>query len=124
MNNLAVFYKCQERCAEAAPLYQRALAIFERSLRPSDAGVITCRKNYAALLRAQTRGSGDCPKDTLTTSDPRSGARVAIRLDSQNGVLIILTVILAHVAFLVVVLPHDGLGDPLTRANARLNRGA
>jgi hypothetical protein len=39
-------------------------------------------------------------------------------LDSQNGVLIILTVILAHVASLVVVFLPDGLGD-LGRANAR-----
>jgi len=40
-------------------------------------------------------------------------------LDSQNGLLIILIVIFAQDAFLVVVLPPDGLGDPLTRANPR-----
>jgi hypothetical protein len=55
LNNLAVFYKGQERFAEAAPLYRRALAIFERSLGPSDARVIACRENYAALRRARAR---------------------------------------------------------------------
>ena len=58
-------------------------------------------------------------REAARLPDPRSGGRVAIRLDSQNGVLIILTVIFAHVAFLAVVLPPEGLGDPLTPANVR-----
>jgi tetratricopeptide (TPR) repeat protein len=52
VNNLAVLYKCQARCTEAARLYRRALTIFAKSLQPSDARVITCRENYAALLRS------------------------------------------------------------------------
>jgi hypothetical protein len=50
--------------------------------------------------------------------DSIAGTAVAISLDSQDGVLIILTVILAHVAFLAVVLRADGPGDLLARANA------
>ena len=52
---------------------------------------------------------------------PRSEGHVDdfLGLDSQNGLLIILIVIFAQDAFLVVVLPPDGLGDPLTRANPR-----
>jgi hypothetical protein len=56
LNNLAVSYTSQKRCAEAAPLYRRALAIFERALGPSDARVTACRANYAALPRPSCLG--------------------------------------------------------------------
>ena len=51
LNNLAVLYKAAGAYAEAEPLYQRALAIFETALGPSHPKVITCRQNYAQLLR-------------------------------------------------------------------------
>ena len=51
LNNLAVLYKSAGKYAEAEPLYQRALAIFEAALGPTHPKVITCRQNYAQLLR-------------------------------------------------------------------------
>jgi len=51
LNNLAVLYKDMGRYAEAEPLYQRALAVFEQALGPTHPKVVTCRRNYAQLLR-------------------------------------------------------------------------
>jgi tetratricopeptide (TPR) repeat protein len=55
LNNLAVLYKFAGKYAEAEPLYQRALAIFEAALGPTHPKVRTCRKNYAQLLRQMQR---------------------------------------------------------------------
>jgi hypothetical protein len=51
LNNLAVLLKSQGNDAEAAESYRRALEIFEQSLTPGHRKIITCRKNYDALLR-------------------------------------------------------------------------
>jgi hypothetical protein len=48
-----------------------------------------------------------------------SQAPQALPLDSQDRVLIIITVIVAHVAFLVVVVLSDGLRDLPALANVR-----
>ena len=55
LNNLAVLYKDMGRYAEAEPLYQRALTIFAQALGPTHPKVVTCRQNYAQLLRAMRR---------------------------------------------------------------------
>jgi hypothetical protein len=55
LNNLAVLYKSQRRLAEAKPLYMRALTIFEQALGETHPKVITCRENYARLLREMNR---------------------------------------------------------------------
>jgi hypothetical protein len=44
-----------EKYAEAEPLYQRALAIFEACLGPRHPKVVTCLRNYAQLLRDTQR---------------------------------------------------------------------
>jgi hypothetical protein len=49
LNNLAVLAKAQGKRDEAAELYARALAIFERVLDPNHPKVTTCRENYARL---------------------------------------------------------------------------
>jgi len=49
--------------------------------------------------------------------DSIAGAADAISLDSRDRVLIIIAVILAHLAFLVVRFPSDGLVDLLAGAN-------
>ena len=41
--------------AEAEPLYQRALAIYENALGPEHPYVATTLENYAALLRQTAR---------------------------------------------------------------------
>ena len=41
--------------AEAEPLYQRALAIYENALGPEHPYVATTLENYAALLRKTAR---------------------------------------------------------------------
>jgi hypothetical protein len=47
LSNLAVFDNSIAQYAEAEPLYQRALAIFEAHLGPRHAKVVTCLQNYA-----------------------------------------------------------------------------
>jgi hypothetical protein len=46
---LADLYRAQGKLAEAAPLYQRALAIGEKSLGPDHPTVTACRNSLAAL---------------------------------------------------------------------------
>ena len=52
---MAELYRVQGRYAEAEPLYQRALAIFETALGPEHPDVATSLENYAALLRKTAR---------------------------------------------------------------------
>jgi hypothetical protein len=52
LNNLAVLAKAQGRREEAADLYSRALAIFERALGPNHPKIITCRENFERLKRS------------------------------------------------------------------------
>lgn len=59
LNNLAVVYKSQGKLGQAELLYQRALAIFEKVLEPHHPKIVTCRTNYASLLREMQR-SGSC----------------------------------------------------------------
>jgi len=51
LNNLAVLLKANGQREAAAQLYQRALQIFEQTLGPEHPKVITCRENYARLLK-------------------------------------------------------------------------
>ena len=53
--SLADLYRAQGDYQKAEPLYQRALAIGERTLGPDHPTVLACRNNYAALLRATGR---------------------------------------------------------------------
>ena len=55
LNNLAVLTASGPQCADAAPLYRRALAIFEACLAPTHPKILTCRQNYAQLLRQLRR---------------------------------------------------------------------
>jgi tetratricopeptide (TPR) repeat protein len=55
LNNLAGLYYFQGRYAEAQPLYQRALAIWEKVLGLERPNVATCLENYALLLRKMGR---------------------------------------------------------------------
>ena len=55
LNNLAVVYKAQGKLGQAELLYQRALAIFEQVLEPHHPKIVTCRANYASLLRQMHR---------------------------------------------------------------------
>ncbi len=52
---LAALYKGQGHFAEAEPLYQRALAVYEKALGPEHPDVATSLENYAALLRETER---------------------------------------------------------------------
>jgi len=52
---LALLYNGQGRYAEAEPLYQRALAIYEKALGERHPDVATGLENYAALLRQTHR---------------------------------------------------------------------
>ena len=55
LNNLALLYNDQEKYAEAEPLYQRSLAIWEKALGPEHPSVALSLENYAALLREMGR---------------------------------------------------------------------
>ena len=49
---LADLYRAQGDAARAAPLYQRALALAERSLAPDAPAVLACRQRWAAMRSA------------------------------------------------------------------------
>lgn len=53
LNNLAELYRGQAKYSEAEPLYNRALAIQEKSLGPSDPHLATILNNLALLHIAQ-----------------------------------------------------------------------
>ncbi len=53
LNNLAVLYKAQGRYAEAEPLYQRALAIYEKALGPDHPTTATQLNNLVVLYDTQ-----------------------------------------------------------------------
>ncbi len=55
LNNLAQLYHAQGKYAEAEPLFQRSLAIWEKALGPEHSDVATTLENYAALLRQTAR---------------------------------------------------------------------
>jgi len=50
LNNLAELYRAQGQYTKAAPLYQRALAIWEKALGSEHPRVATVLENYALLL--------------------------------------------------------------------------
>ncbi len=55
LTNLALLYHDLGNYAEAAPLYRRALAIYEKALGPEHPDVAQSLENYAALLRKTGR---------------------------------------------------------------------
>ncbi len=55
LNNLAGLYHAQGRYAEAEPLYQRSLVIYEKALGPEHPYVAQGLANYAGLLRKTGR---------------------------------------------------------------------
>ena len=54
-NNLAVLYQATGRYEQAEPLFQRAIAIGEKTLRPEHPGVARFLNNLAALYQATGR---------------------------------------------------------------------
>ncbi|HMF00214.1 MAG TPA: tetratricopeptide repeat protein, partial [Terriglobia bacterium] len=52
LNNLATLRISQLRFAEAATMYQRALAIFQTVFGPGHPKVVGCEKNYRCVLSA------------------------------------------------------------------------
>ena len=75
LNNLAVAYKTAGQYAEAKPLYQRALAIFEAALGPTHPKVITCRQNYAQLMHQMQRHAETAALEGQNKPDQNSRAR-------------------------------------------------
>jgi hypothetical protein len=55
LNNFAVFFKSQGKYDQAQAMCRRALSIFRKALGSKHPKVITCRLNYASLLRAMKR---------------------------------------------------------------------
>jgi tetratricopeptide (TPR) repeat protein len=55
INNLAALHDSQGKYDQAEPLYQRALAIFEKVLGPEHSKVAIALENYAFLLRKMRR---------------------------------------------------------------------
>jgi tetratricopeptide (TPR) repeat protein len=54
-NNLAALYYNQGQYAKAEPLYNRALAIWEKTLGPEHPNVKGCLEDYALVLRKMGR---------------------------------------------------------------------
>jgi len=57
LNGLANLYKEQGKYAEAEPLFQRALRIWEQALGPDHPRTRTAVRNYAEMLREMGRES-------------------------------------------------------------------
>ena len=55
LHNLALLYVNQGRHAEAEPLYQQALVIYEKALGPDHPSLATTLENYASLLHKTER---------------------------------------------------------------------
>ncbi|MBV9259409.1 MAG: tetratricopeptide repeat protein, partial [Ktedonobacteraceae bacterium] len=55
LNDLALLYQAQGRYEEAEPLYERALQIYEKTMRPDHPGLATILGNYAYLLEEMQR---------------------------------------------------------------------
>ena len=55
INDLAELYRAQGNYAEAAPLYRRSLAIWEKALGPEHPDVAASLENYAELLHETGR---------------------------------------------------------------------
>ena len=55
LRNLAVLYVAQGRYAEAEPLFQRAVAIYEVALGPEDLCVLGCLDSLAEIYDKQDR---------------------------------------------------------------------
>ncbi len=68
LNNLAELYRAQGNYAEAAPLYQRSLAILEKALGPEHPNVAQSLENYAALLRKTGRADEAAEKEARATT--------------------------------------------------------
>ncbi len=75
LNNLAHLLKAQGDFAGARPLYERALAIFEKALGPEHPFMATSLNNLAALLQAQGDLAGAQAALRARAGDPREGAR-------------------------------------------------
>lgn len=100
LNNLAVFYKAQKRYAEAEPLYQRAMAIFEQSLGPRHPNVAICLDNYAELLRKTKR------MDEARAMEARARAiRRGLETLTEEGVLVTGTINPQYACFALAVRP-------------------
>jgi hypothetical protein len=84
LNNLAAFYKSIEKYTEAEPLYQRALAIFEKALGPTHPKVVTCLRNYVQLLRDTQRRAGPWLSDTCQTGASARTHRSGTRTTSEK----------------------------------------
>jgi hypothetical protein len=63
LNNLAVLSKSRGRYVEAEAMYRRAIAIFEQLLDASHPKVISCRKNFASLMRKMERRAPQPTRD-------------------------------------------------------------
>jgi hypothetical protein len=75
LNNLAVLYKAAGEYAKAQPLYERALGIFEAVLGPTHPKVLTCRQNYAQLLRQMQRQAEAAALESPSTRAQNSRTR-------------------------------------------------
>lgn len=63
LDNLAMLYQTQGKYAEAEPLYERSLAMDEKTLGPEHPDLAESLKNYAALLQKMGRGADAAKMD-------------------------------------------------------------
>lgn len=67
---LADLYRAQGDAANAAPLYQRALALGEQALGPDNPVLAACRQNYEALRRTEERKAAPAKADNRAAVTP------------------------------------------------------
>ena len=59
LNNLAALYQAQGKYGEAEPLYQRALAIYEKALGPEHPNVATASTTWQCSTRPREYGEAE-----------------------------------------------------------------
>ncbi len=79
LDNLALFCHDHGKYAEAEPLYQRALAIYEKALGSEHSHVAASLENYASLLRATGRVSEAAELEARAKATRAVGKRSALR---------------------------------------------
>ena len=110
LNNLAGLYYAQGNYAQAEPLYQRALAIWEKALGPEHPDVATSLSNLAALYDAQGK---------FTEAEPLYQRALAIREKALGPEHPQVAMVLENYAALLHKLNRDAEADKMeARAQA------
>jgi S1-C subfamily serine protease len=109
LNSLALLYNAQGRYADAEPLWQRALAIWEKVLGPEHPDVATVVEHYAALLRATNRDAEAAQLEARWSAHqpPRAWLGIRMKHSTEPPGVLVEQVIAESPAAHAGIQPHD-----------------